>query len=72
MDILIRIDKVIYNEAKKIASKEGRTVSQQFEFWVMLGKCALDNPTLPITFIKDLLISKSQNKSISKPFKFKS
>lgn len=35
-----------------------------------IEKCALDNPDLPIEFIKDLLISKNADKSLAEPFNF--
>ena len=33
-----------------------------------VGKAALDNPDLPIEFIRDLLISHAQDRSLSEPF----
>jgi len=69
--IPIRINEVIYNEAKKVARAEFRSIPNQIEFWAMVGKCALDNPDLPIEFVKDLLISKQQDKSLAEPFNFK-
>ncbi|EKD54235.1 MAG: hypothetical protein ACD_60C00109G0017 [uncultured bacterium] len=71
MGIPIRINEVIYNEAKKVARAEFRSIPNQIEFWAMVGKCALDNPDLPIEFVKDLLISKQQDKSLAEPFNFK-
>ena len=70
MGIPIRIDEQIYNEAKKVARSEFRSIPNQIEFWANLGKCALDNPDLPIEFIKDTLISKRQDKSFAEPFHF--
>ena len=70
MGISIRIDETIYNEAKKIAKAEHRSIPHQIEYWAMLGKCALDNPDLPTEFVKDLLISKHQDRSLAEPFKF--
>jgi hypothetical protein len=69
MGIPIRIGETIYNEAKKIARAECRSIPNQIEFWAMIGKCALDNPDLPIEFVKDLLISKHQDRSLAEPFK---
>jgi len=66
----IRIDETIYNEARKVARAEFRSIHHQIEFWAMIGKCALDNPDLPIEFIKDLLISKHQDRSLAESFKF--
>jgi hypothetical protein len=70
MGIPIRIDEDIYNEAKKTARAEHRSIPNQIEFWAMIGKCALDNPDLPIGMIKDLLASKRQDKSLAEPFIF--
>lgn len=70
MGIPIRINETIYNEAKKTALAEHRSIPNQIEFWASIGKCALDNPDLPIEFIKDLLISKHQDRSLAEPFKF--
>jgi hypothetical protein len=40
----------------------------KIEFWVAIEKCALDNPDLPIEFVRDLLISKHQDRSLAEPF----
>lgn len=70
MGIPIRIDEEIYKEAKKVARAECRSIPHQIEFWAMVGKNALDNPDLPIEFVRDLLISKYQDRSLAEPFKF--
>lgn len=70
MGIPIRINETIYYEAKKVASAEFRSIPNQIEYWAKLGKCALDNPDLPIDFIKDVLLSKLQDKSLAEPFDF--
>ncbi len=70
MGIAIRIDETIYNDAKKVARAECRSIPNQIEFWARIGKCALDNPDLPIEFIKELLISKNQDRSLAEPFEF--
>jgi len=70
MGIPIRIDDEIYNDAKKVAKAECRSVPGQIEFWAKVGRCALDNPDLPIEFVKDLLVSKNMDKSLAEPFCF--
>ncbi len=70
MGISIRIDETIYNQAKMVAGAECRSIPNQIEFWAMIGKCALDNPDMPIEFIRDLLISKHQDRALAEPFKF--
>jgi len=68
MGKLIRINETIYDAAKKASKAECRSIPNQIEFWAMIGKCALDNPDLPIEFIKDLLISKNTDRSLAEPF----
>ncbi len=70
MGIPIRIDETIYDAAKKVARAECRSIPNQIEFWAKVGKCALENPDLPVEFIKDLLISKNQDRSLAEPFEF--
>ena len=70
MGIPIRIDDSIYEDAKKTAKAECRSIPGQIEFWAKVGKCALDNPDLPIDFVKDLLISKHSDRSLAEPFDF--
>jgi hypothetical protein len=47
---------------------ECRSVPQQIEYWARLGKCALDNPDLPIEFVRDVLISKLSDRSLAEAF----
>lgn len=70
MGVPIRIDQIIYTEAKKVAKAEHRSIPNQIEFWAIIGKCALDNPDLPIEFIRELLISKNSDRSLAEPFIF--
>ena len=70
MGIPMRIDETIYNDAKKVAGAECRSIAGQIELWAKIGKCALDNPELPTSFIKELLISKNTDKSLAEPFSF--
>jgi hypothetical protein len=67
MSIAIRIDEELYEDAKRTAAAEYRTVPLQVAFWAKIGKVALDNPDLPIEFIKDMLIAKEQK---SESFEF--
>jgi hypothetical protein len=66
------MDQVIHNDAKKMAGAEFRSTSSQIEFLAMIEKCASDHPDLPIEFVRDILISKHQDRSLAEPFHFKS
>lgn len=70
MGIPIRIDETIYNAAKQVARAECRSIPNQIEFWAKVGKCALDNPDLPIEFVQTLLIAKDIDRSQAEPFVF--
>ncbi|MBP2660964.1 MAG: hypothetical protein H6Q69_3996, partial [Firmicutes bacterium] len=48
MSIAIRIDKELYEDAKRTAAAEYRTIPLQVAFWAKIGKVALENPDLPI------------------------
>ena len=70
MGVPIRINATIYNDAKKTAHAEFRSIPHQIEYWAMVGKCALDNPDLPIELIRDILVAKHLDKSLAEPFEF--
>ncbi|MDR1702678.1 MAG: ParD-like family protein [Sporomusaceae bacterium] len=67
MSIAIRIDDELYEDAKRSAAAEFRTAPLQIAYWAKLGKAALDNPDLPIEFIRDTLIAKLEK---TEPFEF--
>ena len=68
MSISIRINEEIYTAAKMTAKAECRSIANQIEFWARVGKAALDNPDLPIDFVRDILISKNQDQNLAEPF----
>ena len=65
----IKISAGMYNLAEGTAAAEGRSVSDQVEFWARVGRAALDNPDLPVDFISDILTSKAQGRTLAEPFK---
>lgn len=56
----IRIDKALYDQAKADAVAEHRTIAGQVEFWAKVGRAALDNPDLPVSFIAESLASMAE------------
>jgi len=58
MGLPVRIDIDLYDQAKSHVHAELTTISGQIKFWAMIGKVALDNPDLPIDFVRDLMIAK--------------
>lgn len=66
----IKIEDEFYNIAKRYAAAEHRTISSQVGYWAKLGKLALENQDLPITFIKDILVAQKL-KEDAEPFEFR-
>ncbi|QWD59278.1 hypothetical protein [Polynucleobacter sp. MWH-UH35A] len=62
MSRLIKINHDLYEAAKREARFERRTIQAQIEFWVKVGRAAIDNPDLFATFIANLLVSLSDPK----------
>ncbi len=59
MGMLIRINSDLYDQAKSHAIAERITIAGQIEFLATIGKAALDNPDLPIEFVRELLAVKA-------------
>ncbi|MDO8713714.1 MAG: ParD-like family protein [Polynucleobacter sp.] len=68
MGMPVRIDDSLYEQAKTEAQIERRTIAGQIEFWAMVGRAALDNPDLPVTFVADSLASLSEPRDDLTPF----
>jgi len=68
MGMPVRIDDNLYEQAKAHAHAEHRTIAGQLEFWALVGKAALDNPDLPIDFVRDLLIARAEGQALATPF----
>jgi len=64
----IRIDHSLYEQAKADAAAEHRTIAGQVEFWAKVGRAALDNPDLPVSFVAESLASLSEPREQSTPF----
>lgn len=68
MGMPVHIDDLLYEDAKSHARAECRTIAGQIEFWAKIGKAALDNPDLPVDFVRDLLIARTEEREDATPF----
>ena len=68
MGMPVRIDDTLYEQAKAHANAERRTIAGQIEFWAMVGKAALDNPDLPIDFVRELMIARAEGPVLATSF----
>jgi len=66
--ISVRIDGDLYQAAKYSAKRECRSIPGQIEFWAKVGRAALDNPDLPVDFVRDILVAKVQDRALAEPF----
>lgn len=64
----IRIDQELYEQAKQDATLEHRSIAGQIEFWARVGRAALDNPDLPVSFVAESLASLAEPRDQLQPF----
>ncbi|CAN7709067.1 ParD-like family protein [Pseudoduganella sp. LjRoot289] len=64
----IRINQDLYDQAKQDALTEHRTIAGQIEFWARVGRAALDNPDLPVSFVAESLASLAEPREQALPF----
>ena len=51
MGMPVRIDNLLYEQAKNEAKAEHRTIAGQIEFWASVGRAAIDNPELTLSLL---------------------
>ena len=64
----IRIHQDLYEMAKQDAAIEHRSIAGQIEFWARIGRAAMDNPDLPVSFIAESLASLAEARELAEPF----
>lgn len=64
----IRIEQKLYEQARSEAVAEHRTIAGQVEYWAKVGRAALDNPDLPVSFIAESLASMAEPREDAAPF----
>jgi hypothetical protein len=66
--ISLRIPWDLYDQARSDANGEHRTIPGQIEYWARVGRAALDNPDLPVSFIAEALASLAEPRELATPF----
>lgn len=72
METNVKLSKSLILMAKKFSKASDRTVKEQLEHWINIGRLIEDNPDLTYEFIKNILQGQEEardNKNL-KPFKF--
>ena len=57
MAVNVKLSDDLVNQAKHYARVEHRSVPKQIEYWSHIGKIAAENPDLPFSVIRDILIA---------------
>ncbi len=57
MSVNVKLSEDLVNQAKRYAQIQHRSVPKQIEYWSQIGKIAEENPDLPFTMIRDILIA---------------
>jgi len=60
MATTIKLSDDIVNEAKRYGAVYSRSPPKQIEYWLNIGKIAEENPDLPYSFIKAVLLAKAE------------
>ncbi len=71
MSIAVKISNELATKAKVRSKVEKRSLAKQIEYWATTGELVEENPDLPYSFIKDILVGKEEarNKCLS-PYVF--
>ncbi len=56
MTIAVRVSDKLVKDAKLFSKVDNRSVTGQIEYWARIGKCAEENPDLPYSLIKEIMI----------------
>lgn len=57
MPINVKLSNNLVEQAKIYGRIEHRSVPKQIEYWSQIGKIAQDNPDLPFSMIREILIA---------------
>ena len=57
MAINVKLSENLVEQAKAHALIQHRSVPKQIEYWSQIGKIAEENPDLPFSMIRDILVA---------------
>jgi hypothetical protein len=64
MAINVKLSESLVDQARHYALVQHRSVPKQIEYWSQIGKIAEENPDLPFSVIRDILVA-DQEEAIS-------
>ena len=57
MSVNVKLSEALVDQARHYAAIQHRSVPKQIEYWSQLGKIAEENPDLPFSVIRDILMA---------------
>lgn len=57
MAINVKLSETLVNQARHYALVQHRSLPKQIEYWSQIGKIAEENPDLPFSVIRDILVA---------------
>ena len=60
MATAIRVSDKLVSDARLMSKIEKRSLTGQIEFWARIGKIAEENPDMPYSLIKEILIGQEE------------
>jgi len=57
MAINVKLSDSLVEDARKYAAAEHRSVPKQIEYWSQIGRIAAENPDLPFSVIREILMA---------------
>ena len=62
MSKTVKLSDEIISDARRYAAVYSRSLPKQIEYWFRIGKIAEENPDLPYSFIKEVLLAMEEAK----------
>jgi len=56
----IKLPEELINEARRYGEVYSRSVPKQIEYWSRIGRLAEENPDLPYSFLKEILLGMNE------------
>ena len=57
MSVNVKLSESLVEQAKRHGQVQHRSVPKQIEYWSRIGRIAEENPDLPFSMIRDILIA---------------
>lgn len=60
MAVNVKLSEDLVAEAKRYGTLNHRSLPKQIEYWSRMGKIAEENPDLPFSMIRDILLARAE------------